>query len=244
MAGATYGERRPSAALAGRVACLWWARPDADAGDAPATVLPDGCVDLVWHAGTLTVAGPDTTARVVEGPGGPALGVRLRPGAAVAFGESAANLRDRHPTADEVWGAAGRRLTDRVREAADDRVRLALLEDAVAARVAGAPATDPAVEAAVAELGRPGATVAGAARAAGVGERLLRRRFSEHVGYGPKTLARVLRLQRVLELAIGTDEDLAGIAARAGYADQAHLSRETRVLAGATPAELVAARRG
>lgn len=242
MAGATYGERRPPAALAGRVACLWWVRPDDPAG-APATVLPDGCVDLVWHAGALTVAGPDTAARVVDGPAGPAVGVRLRPGAALVFGESAAALRDRHPTADEVWGADGRRLAERMGDADDDRARLVLLVDAVALRVAGAPPMAPAVEAAVAELGRPGATVAGAARAAGVGERLLRRRFLEHVGYGPKTLARVLRLQRVLELAIGTDEDLAGIAVRAGYADQAHLSRETRALADATPAELVAARR-
>ncbi|MDO9407899.1 helix-turn-helix domain-containing protein, partial [Patulibacter sp.] len=103
--------------------------------------------------------------------------------------------------------------------------------------------TDPVVDRAVLALGRPGATVAGAARAAGAGERLLRRRFEDHVGYGPKTLARVLRLQRLLGLAIATDEDLAGLAALAGYSDQAHLSRETRALAAATPAELVAARR-
>ena len=35
----------------------------------------------------------------------------------------------------------------------------------------------------------------------GVSERQLRRRFAEAVGYGPKTLARVLRFQRFLDAA-------------------------------------------
>ncbi|MDO9410225.1 MAG: hypothetical protein Q7T67_17545, partial [Patulibacter sp.] len=109
-------------------------------------MLPDGSVDLVWHGGVLTVAGPDTAARAVTGPGGPAVGVRLRPGAAAVFGESAAALRDRHPAAEEIWGAEGRRLAERVAAAADDRARLALLTAAMAARTADAPPTDPVVD--------------------------------------------------------------------------------------------------
>ena len=75
--------------------------------------------------------------------------------------------------------------------------------------------------------------------ALGVSERQLRRRFADAVGYGPKTLARVLRFQRFLALARSGDE-LARLALTAGYADQAHLTRETRRLAGRTPLELVA----
>jgi len=213
------------------------------AGDAVGAILPDGCVDLVWHGGALTVAGPDTRARTGGAGAGTALGVRLRPGAATTFGASASDLRDRHPTAEQLWGAEGRRLTERVAEAASDCERLALLARAVARRAAQAPPTDPAVDTAVALLARGGTTVAGAAAAAGVGERQLRRRFLEHVGYGPKTLHRVLRLQRFLALAIATDEDLAGLAALAGFADQAHLNRDARSLAASTPARLVAARR-
>ncbi len=40
----------------------------------------------------------------------------------------------------------------------------------------------------------------------GVSERQLRRRFEDAVGYGPKTLARVLRFQRFLALASGGGE--------------------------------------
>ena len=72
-------------------------------------------------------------------------------------------------------------------------------------------------------------------------ERQLQRRFRESVGYGPKTLQRILRFRRFLgELGRGRDGPggLAGIAASTGYADQAHLTRESRELAGSSPAQL------
>jgi AraC-like DNA-binding protein len=76
----------------------------------------------------------------------------------------------------------------------------------------------------------------------GLGERQLRRRFDGAVGYGPKTLQRVLRFQRFLALArdAGATADLADLAFAAGYADQAHLTRECRRLAGLPPAALLA----
>ncbi|MEU0737800.1 helix-turn-helix domain-containing protein, partial [Streptomyces lavendulocolor] len=52
-------------------------------------------------------------------------------------------------------------------------------------------------------------------------------------GYGPKTLARVLRLQRALAL-VRSGLPYAVAAVEAGCADQAHLARETRALAGTT----------
>ena len=76
-------------------------------------------------------------------------------------------------------------------------------------------------------------------RRSGLSERQLRRRFVDAVGYGPKTLARVLRFQRFLALA-AHGRDLGASALDAGYADQAHLTRECRRLSGRTPAELVA----
>ena len=81
----------------------------------------------------------------------------------------------------------------------------------------------------------------------GVSERQLRRRFDQTVGYGPKTLDRVLRFQRFVsrDAAIaGGDERLARLAADLGYSDQAHLTRDCVALSGLTPSALVASRRG
>jgi hypothetical protein len=66
---------------------------------------------------------------------------------------------------------------------------------------------------------------------AGMSERQLRRRALDVFGYGPKMLGRILRMRRALELA-SSGVTLAHSAARAGYADQAHMTREVRSLAG------------
>jgi transcriptional regulator GlxA family with amidase domain len=100
---------------------------------------------------------------------------------------------------------------------------------------------DPVVRAAAVRVARPGVPVEALPSLVGLGERQLRRRFDDAVGYGPKTLQRVLRFQRFLALARLGGEDLAGLAFAAGYADQAHLTRECGRLAGLPPAALLRA---
>jgi AraC-like DNA-binding protein len=55
---------------------------------------------------------------------------------------------------------------------------------------------------------------------------------SDAVGYGPKTLARILRFRRLQALA---PAPLAELALDAGYADQAHMTAEVTRLAGVPP---------
>lgn len=61
--------------------------------------------------------------------------------------------------------------------------------------------------------------------------RQLHRRSLDAFGYGPKTLARVLRMHRALDLA-RAGVPLAETAFRSGYADQSHLAREVKAFAG------------
>ena len=77
--------------------------------------------------------------------------------------------------------------------------------------------------------------LAGIYRSLGVGERAVQRRFRRYVGLTPKQAARALR-QTALTLALRDEDDgLAGLARAHGYADQAHMSREYRELAGLPP---------
>ena len=90
----------------------------------------------------------------------------------------------------------------------------------------------------------PAARAEDVAAEVGLSERQFRRRFHAAAGYGPKTLHRVLRFQRFvrqLDASAGTP-DLAAVAAEAGYADQAHLTRECNALAGMTPTALALVR--
>ncbi|MEV4230339.1 helix-turn-helix domain-containing protein [Streptomyces bobili] len=223
-------EERPSR-LAGAV--VWTNTPT---GGDPRPVLPDGCMDLLWNEGRLLVAGPDTRAYLPDGPAAAWAGLRLYPGTAPALlGVPAHELRDRRVELTDLWPVAEvRRLGAGIEAATHPATALEELAlerttppDAGLRRLVTALAT-----------GRP---IAATAEELGLGVRQLHRRSLHAFGYGPKTLARILRLQRALALA-RRGLPYADTAARAGYADQAHLARDVRELSGTTLTELLGRR--
>ncbi|WP_169982668.1 helix-turn-helix domain-containing protein [Microbispora sp. H10836] len=222
-------------------AVLWWSTSPGS-GAAERRVLPDGCMDVIWADGTLLVAGPDTAAHVVsDRPGARYVGLRFGPGTGpVVLGIPAYELRDRRVPLAGLWpGAEVRRLTERAGETADrhpspDVCLGAVLEEAAARRLDVAPRpVDAGLVGSVVNGVRAGLPVARIAADAGVGERRLHRRCLDAFGYGPRTLGRILRMNRAVDLA-RRGAPFATVAAVAGYADQAHLSREVRSLTGVT----------
>lgn len=228
-----YRELPPPPPIAEHVMCLW--TRDGPAAD---RVLPDGCADIVWTGERLIVAGPATRPVFPDvSPTATKAGMRFRTGAAAhALGLPAAELRDESVALDDIWGARGRELAERMADAASAKERLRLLSRAVA----DVPAPDPLVRAAVRELADPRARVSELCRSLFISERQLRRRIEQAVGYSPRTLARVLRLQRFLRLAERDGDELARLAAEAGYADQSHLTRECSELCGVPAGALLA----
>ncbi|MFI7337563.1 helix-turn-helix domain-containing protein [Streptomyces sp. NPDC050085] len=216
-------------------AVLWTSSPDPGGPGRP--VLPDGCMDLIWSEGRLFVAGPDTLAHHTGVDRGRRFaGIRFAPGTAPAYlGVPAHELRDRRVELTDLWrGVDARRLTERIDAAVDPAAEL----EAAAVRIAGAaPPPDPLLAHVVAALDA-GRSVRETAEAAGLNARALHRRSLAAFGYGPKTLARVLRLQRALALA-RAGVPFAETAARAGFTDQAHLARDVRDLTGLTLTRLV-----
>lgn len=212
-------------------AVVWTRGPAGHPDDGEAvSVLPDGCMDLLWTRGRLLVAGPDTHAyRPGSGEQGPWAGVRFYPGTAPALlGVPAHELRDRRVDLADLWPSAEtRRLTERLDAAPDPA---AALEDLALRLAADAEPFDPILWAVVASL-TAGRSVTATAASVGLGVRQLHRRSLTVFGYGPKTLARILRLQRALALA-RAGAPFVQTAALAGFADQAHLARDVRELAG------------
>jgi AraC-like DNA-binding protein len=228
------------------VACTWERTLPVGTAPRKARIVPDGCTDLIWRDGALVIAGTDRGAFMTSlSPGETIVGLRLRPGVAgAAFGVPATELRDLRVPAEDVWASDGAELTERVGESAGTGDRRLLLEDAVRARLSNGSEPDELVIAAARQLGSPGVRVGELSGELAISERQLRRRFDAAVGYGPKTLDRVLRFQRFVALApavAGGEEELARAAAGLGYADQAHLSRDCVNLSGLTPSRLAAA---
>jgi AraC-like DNA-binding protein len=243
-----YCEWQPPAALRPAVACLW-AQVTPPGGDRDGLVLPDACTDLVWEAGRgAFVAGPDTgPVRTRMAAGTVVVGVRFRPSAGgPALGVPLSELRDQRVDLADLHPGAARRLTATL----DPDTALARTLEVAASLVADGP-PDPVVTWAETLLREPRARAEDVAGQVGLSLRQLRRRCHTAVGYGPKTLQRVLRFRQFVSridaipplpgsAGRGRDAaDLAVIAADAGYADQAHLTRECGQLAGLTPAALM-----
>jgi len=86
-------------------------------------------------------------------------------------------------------------------------------------------------------------TVRGLADQVNLSVSQLERSFTRHVGVGPKLLARQTRLSALAAEAMTcTSPCWAWLAAKYGYADQAHLARDFRELTGLPPSGLAAER--
>ncbi len=229
-----YSPLPPPPELADSLACTWIA-----AVEGTHRLVPDGCMDLLWlSTGVGWLCGPETASWTFRLPAGTtAVGVRFRPGlAAAVLGIDVSELTDSRVRLDELLGSGpSRRLAEELADLADPDTGLAALTATVARWAAGRRAVDPLSHRVVAGP----FTVRSLADDLSLTARQVHRRSLRAFGYGPSTLARLLRFQRFLAAASSVGK-LALAAATAGYSDQPHLVRECRAITGLTPTELLA----
>jgi AraC-like DNA-binding protein len=240
-----YDEAVPSGALRAHFQCIWTHSISADHCGTIA-VVPDGCVDLLWRDDRLTVVGPDiTAANPTVKAGTTILGLRFQPGAASNWlGLPMTEIVGSEVDLRDLWGQDARYLTDKMQEASSTPQQAILLQELLLPMV---PHINHPAEDAVAifrflrsDTGSEAGHISVLRSKLDLTERTLRRRSGELFGYGPKTLDRILRFQRFQALALeSANAGLAELALQAGYADQAHLSREIRSLCGMTAGEFV-----
>jgi AraC-like DNA-binding protein len=241
-----YREWAPQASLRGHVRCLWINDLSRSCSEC-LQVVPDGCVDIVWTGETLCIAGPDTRPILAPMPRGSiVVGVRFHPGSASAWlGQPLSEIVNVRVPLAEFWEDDATRLLDRAAAARSAKQVAKDLEAFLVGRLAAVGLAEPRIAFLRRTAGDncmpAGLRLDQLATHVGLSERTLRRRCLDVFGYGFKTLDRVLRFQRFFRLASRPENhNLADMAARAGYADQAHMTREVRRMSGITAAEFVA----
>ncbi|MFE4634531.1 helix-turn-helix domain-containing protein [Streptomyces sp. NPDC056773] len=171
--------------------------------------------------------------------------VALTPlGARAIYGMPAAELAHRLVPLDELLGALGVELVDRLRAATACAARFAVLDE-VLLRAVGRGAGGDRVHRVRPEVAEAWRRLVAARGCVQVGEvaaelgwsrRYLTERFRGEVGLSPKTLARVLRFEHAHDLAAARNPlPWADVATISGYADQAHLVRDWREFTGRSP---------
>jgi AraC-like DNA-binding protein len=240
-----YREWQPPLVLRDHLSCIWVNDLTQSSGS-DFVVVPDGCVDILWNAGDLSVAGPDTRPVVEVVRPVSISGIRFRPGAAhLWLGVPLSEIRNSRVPLAELWKPDARVLAERLSRVTDSTAAATVLHQALLNRLPRVGPADRQVaflrnEAAVMSR-NPDTGFRDLSRRMGVSERTLRRRCNDVFGYGFKTLQKILRFQRVLRVAAQSPgSNLADLALECGFADHAHMSRDVRKLCEATPSQLVA----
>lgn len=247
-----YEELAPPGELRGLVHRFWVLRGRAPAGAPFQRAMPDGRAELIFNLGDpfecrdrsdiraqplALLVGPSRRPMAIRPTGLVDLvGIRFRPEALAAWLRvSGGELADTALALGECSAPLDGTLAEQLGESGGSVARLGILRRHLAPTAGRA------------EYGRLSAAVDlvlggrlptdSVAQGMGISRRQLRRLFGERIGIGPKSLARLGRFQRTLR-ALDADPraPLACVAARAGYFDQAHMSRDFRLLAGTTPA--------
>jgi AraC-like DNA-binding protein len=184
---------------------------------------------------------------VAIGQSGNRSGVQLAltpEGSRVLLGVPPAELSKMVVDLGDVLGPDARRLPDRLASLPTWAERFDVIESFLA-RAVRTRATEPRPEVGWAwrRLRETAGGVGVQTLAAEVGwsRRHLTDRFRQEYGLPPKVAARVLRFERAVDqMRSPARPRLAEIAARCGYADQAHLTREWQAIAGCTPRRWIA----
>ena len=147
----------------------------------------------------------------------------------------------------EVLGRAATELHDRVGSRTDPDGWLDEVEKWLRSRTADARRTSVRREVAaawqVAQATGGRCRIEDLARTVQLSPRQLRTLMIAETGLSPKQLCRQFRFDGVVARLADGDSTLAQIAAENGYADQAHLTREFRQMAGCTPTQWLAEER-
>jgi AraC-like DNA-binding protein len=147
-------------------------------------------------------------------------------------------LANRLVPLEDVLGSFAAELTERLADASDARLRHAIAQRLLTARLSDQPTTTPEIHHALARFRatRGAASIEGVAAEVGWSRRHLGARFREAVGLPPKALGRLIRVEHAAQR-VRAGDPLADIAYEVGYADQSHFNRDFRELVGCTPTQ-------
>jgi len=251
---ASFHSRPPIAPLDRFIEHVWTSQRAAGLAHAREWGLPTGCADLVipldgrrlWRfdraedalgrsfgGGVLQGAQQRAALRDTSGAS-LVVGVHFKPAGLAAFWrESAHAFAGLTLSLDDLWPRFTDDLREQIGALAPPEQRLRQLERALLRRLRADAEPDPLTRWATPQLAA-GAPIGAVQRASGLAAATFIARYRAACGLTPKRHAAVMRFQALLR-AVPSHASWAALAADAGYADQAHMSRQFAEFAGMTP---------
>jgi AraC-like DNA-binding protein len=238
------------------VKCFWTLEDDGAARSLRQRIVPDGCMEMIFHYGDLYEQYFENGSSIVQprsfifgqittfieiAPTGTSgiVSARFLPEGLLPFLEvPVSSLENKAVSLSVLFGEKGALLETEVLQATDNQQRIQLIEAFLLSRLSEPHVIDSITKACVevifqseGQLGVPEL-----ADKVNINRRNMERKFTTAIGMSPKQLSRVVRLQSVLKMLERQKcSSLTSLAYENGYYDQAHFIKDFKEFTGVSP---------
>jgi hypothetical protein len=253
-----YQTFEPDQNLTAFIKCYWTLESPKTETPEKQTIVPDGCMEMIFHYGDLYkqyldngnsniqprcfVIGQLTRPLEIEPTGETGIfSVRFHPEGFLPF--TNIPIREMENTAvslEKLFGKDGQEIGQLVLNANSISERIKLIEIFLLDRLTNIETIDRIVKSTVETIitANGQLSVDELSKLNKVNRRQLLRKFSSAIGLSPKQLSRTIRLQTALKMLLNDQfSNLAELAYENEYYDQAHFIKEFKEFTGSTPKE-------
>ncbi|MDP9955090.1 AraC-like DNA-binding protein [Epilithonimonas hungarica] len=253
-----YQTFEPYQDLTAFIKCYWTLESPKEETPEKQTIVPDGCMEMIFHYGDLYkqyfdngntiiqprcfVIGQLTRPLEIEPTGETGIfSVRFHPEGFLPF--ITTPIKEMENTAvplEKLFGKDGQEIEQQVLNANSTSERIKLIEIFLLNRLIDIETIDRIVRSTVETIitANGQLSVDQLSRLTKVDRRQLLRKFSSAIGLSPKQLSRIIRLQAALKMLLNDKfSNLSNLAYENEYYDQAHFIKEFKEFTGSTPKE-------
>lgn len=253
-----YQTFEPSQDLTTLIKCYWTLDSPKEETPEKQTIVPDGCMEMIFHYGNLYkqyaedgipfvqprcfVIGQLTRPLEIEPCGETGIfSVRFQPNGFLPF--ASMPIKDMENTAvslEKLFGKEGEELEQKVLQAAKTAEKISLVEAFLLNRLIDNETIDRLIKSTVETIltANGQLSIDELSKQTNINRRQLERKFSSAIGLSPKQLSKTIRLQAALKMLLNKNfTSLTALAYEGEYYDQAHFIKDFKELTGHTPKE-------
>lgn len=248
----------PHPDLSPLVKCFWTLESPAEEIPLPQTIIPDGCMEMIFHYAdpykqyletgetiiqpTCFVIGQLTRPLQIEPTGATGIfAVRFTHSGFLPFASNP--IKEMANTAislQSLLGQAGIEIGESILNAANTLQRIDLIESFLLKSLLNKETVDNIISSTVETIlaAKGQMSVKELSKQTDINRRQLERKFAVAIGLSPKQLAKIVRLQTALKMLLsGRFTSFTALAYDGEYYDQAHFIKDFREFTGRTPKE-------
>ena len=253
-----YQTVEPNEKLSATVKCYWTLENPKEENPQKQTIVPDGCMEMIFHYGDLYKQYVDNGKSIVQ-PSAFVIGqltqpleieptgitgifsVRFYPDGFLPF--ATIPIKEMENTAvslEKLFGESGIQVQEKVLNATSTDERINIIESFLLNRLADTATIDRIIKSTVETIltANGQLSVGALSEQSNINRRQLERKFSSSIGLSPKQLSKTIRLQATLKMLLNKKfTSLTSLAYEGEYYDQAHFIKDFREFTGITPKE-------